>query len=132
MSESCQPSQESAPGIHFAVDALGVVRTTFEGTVGYDQLVLHLQARERAGVLAQPQLVDAREACIVLSTADVQAFAELTRGLRLRTPLGATAVVAGGDLGYGIARMNGGFDDSERFAVFRSIAEAEAWIAGLP
>ena len=129
MSDS-RPSHESAPGIRFLVDELGVVRTTYSGAVGYAQMVLHLQEHERAGVLARPQVVDAREATLALSAAEVQAFASLTRELRLRTSVGPTAVVATADLVYGIARMYGAFDDSDSFAVFRSMAEAEAWIGG--
>ena len=120
---------ESAPGIRFGVDAGGVVRTTFSGRIGYGQIVQHLHAREQRGVLGLPQVVDAREATMELTTAEVQEFAALVRSLRLRIPVGPTAVVAGGDLAYGIGRMYSGFDDSEQFAVFRSIAEAEAWIA---
>ena len=130
MSQS-SPSHESAPGIRFFVDALGVVRTTFSGTVGYTQMVLHLQAREAAGVLGLPQVIDAREAKLELSAAEVKAFAALIREFRERMPMGPTAVVAPADLDYGIARMYAGFDDSESFAVFRSMGEADGWVGGL-
>lgn len=121
---------ESAPGIRFCVDPLGVVRTTLSGTIAYAQLVMHVQARERAGVLGRPQIIDAREARMELTCADARALAVLIREHRHDMRVGPTAVVAEYDLAYGIARMYGGFDDSERFAVFRSMAEAEAWIAG--
>ena len=129
MTDSSSSSHESAPGIRFSVDPLGVVRTTLSGMITYAHLVLHVQARERAGVLGRPQIIDARDARMELSCADARALAALVREHRQDRRIGPTAVVAETDLAYGIARMYGGFDDSERFAVFRTMAEAEAWIA---
>lgn len=122
---------ESAPGIRFAVDPHGIVRTTLSGTIAFAHLVMHVQARERAGLLARPQIIDVGDARMDLTCADARALAALVRDHRNDMRIGATAVVAESDLAYGIARMYGGFDDSGRFGVFRSMAEAEAWIAGV-
>ena len=130
MSESCPTSHESAPGIRFRVDAAGIVRTALTGRVGFDQMVMHLHARERTGLLGQPQLVDARGATIELSGAEARALAARVRERGRDTPVGPTAVVADSDFMYGLARMYGGFADSGQFAVFRSMEEAEEWIAG--
>ena len=118
------------PEIRFVVDASRVVRTTFSGTLTSSHIVEHLQERERAGVLALPQVIDARDARLDLSVEAIQELAAYTRELRLRTPIGPTAVVVASDLAYGIARMYAGFDapDSAGHAVFRSVAEAEAWL----
>jgi hypothetical protein len=124
---------ESVPGIACSIDASGILRTTFSGPLALPQLILHLQARERAGLLANPQVVDARDATLELSTADVRKLAALAREVRRRTAVGPTALVASRDLSYGIGRMYAGFDasDSAGFAVFRSMEEAERWLKEL-
>lgn len=131
MSDWPSNPRESAPGIRFCVDPLGIVRTTLSGTIAYAHLVMHVQARERADLLGRPQIIDVGDARMELTCADARALAALVREHRHDMRIGVTAVVAETDLAYGIARMYGGFDDSERFSVFRSMAEAEAWIAGL-
>lgn len=128
-----QARYESVPGITCSIDASGILRTTCSGALALPQLILHLQARERAGLLARPQVVDARDATLELSTADVRKLAALAREVRRRTAVGPTALVASRDLSYGIGRMYAGFDapDSAGFAVFRSMEEAERWLKEL-
>lgn len=120
----------SAPGISFRVDPAGLVRTVMEGRIALAHLIAHTQAREALGVLGRPQIVDLREARLNLSAEDIRRLAGLVGELSRRTRFGRTAVVASGDYGYGIARMFAAYDAAgpDRFAVFRTMEEAEAWV----
>ncbi|HEX6643169.1 MAG TPA: hypothetical protein VF037_00735 [Gemmatimonadales bacterium] len=122
----------SAPGISFRVDAAGVVRTVMQGRISAAHLISHAQTREAMAVLGRPQIVDAREARLNLSAEDIRRFAGLVGELNRRTRFGRTAFVVSGDFGYGLARMFAAYDTTgpDRFAVFRTMEEAEAWIGG--
>ena len=118
--------------VHFEVDAAGIVRTTMRGTITVDQVIAHTRARATAGVLGSPQVVDAREAQLELSTADVREIADTVGRLRSGTARARTAFVVGSDFAYGMGRMYAVLAerDDPGFAVFRSMEEAERWVQG--
>ena len=121
---------ESAPGITFSVDAEGIVRTTMRGVIGAAALAAHVRARAGAQLLNSPQLVDARDAQLDLSTEDVRSLAALVGQLRSTGGTSRTAFVAQQDFAYGMARMYAalGVRDDPGFAVFRSLDEAKSWL----
>ena len=137
--ENCPPTDagrsepiSSAPGIEFHVDEAGIVRTTMRGTLTVEDLIAHALARAAAGVLPSPQVLDAREARFGITTEDVKRIAAVAKELRRRGPIGPSALVASEDYAYGMARMFATYDTQNHgsFAVFRTMAEAEAWLAG--
>ena len=124
------PVNESAPGITFSVDAEGIVRTTMRGTITAADLAAHVRARASAQLLTSPQLIDARDAQLDLTTEDVRSLAALVGQLRSTGGTARTAFVAQQDFAYGMARMYAalGVRYDPGFAVFRSLDEAESWL----
>ena len=121
----------SAPGITFYLDFRGIVRTTLRGRIEVNQLIEHTLSRAAAGLSGAPQVLDARAAELAISAEDVRRIALLGEELRRRGRVRPTAMVTDDDLAYGMARMFAAYDaDGAGFAVFRTMAEAEAWLAG--
>ena len=71
-----------------------------------------------------------------LSTEDLHRIVRFVRREGARRPSGRTALVAATELDYGLGRMSSILSSSLRVPVeiqaFRSIEEAEAWIASAP
>lgn len=126
-----RPQVQSAPGIAFSVDAAGVVHTTMRGVLTAADFAAHVRARAEAGLLSAPQLVDARDAHFPVTTQEIRALAALVGKHRGGTAIARTAFVAPQDFAYGLARMYAalGVRDDPGFAVFRTMHEAEAWLA---
>lgn len=122
---------DRAGDVHFEVDGAGIVRTTMRGTITVHEAIAHTRARAAAGVLGSPQVIDGREAQLELTTDDLREIAELVGRLRKGTSPSRTAFVAQGDFAYGMARMYAALAqrDDPGFAVFRTMEEAERWIA---
>lgn len=118
----------SAPGIEFHLDASGLVRTTLSGTITADDLIAHLLARSAAGHLHLPQIFLAQEARLAIGAEDVKRIAVIVGEFRKRGAVGPSALVAFDDVTYGISRMFSAYIAEGGFAVFRSVAEAEAWL----
>jgi hypothetical protein len=129
-SESEGIVHQCGPGISFRLDAQGILRTVMRGVIRLDDVLAYARARESAGLLDRPQVIDAAEARLDISSADVRTFADLARTTRQRAAVGRTAFVASQDFAYALGRMYSAFSgsDSHDFAVFRSMAEADAWI----
>lgn len=131
-SEECaQHDYSRSPGIQFSVEASGLARTVVHGTLAAATCAALLEARQAAGLLDHPLIIDARDATVELSLAEVRTLAARVRTMRQRMAVGPTAFVACGDLSYGLARMYASFDEVEGlhgFGVFRTIEEAEHWI----
>ena len=91
----------------------------------------HVRARAEAGLLGHPQFVDARDARLELTTDDIRAIAALVGKYRGSAGMARTAFVAQQDFAYGMARMYAalGVRHDPGFAVFRTLSEAEAWLA---
>ncbi|HEU4828947.1 MAG TPA: hypothetical protein VFT04_07110 [Gemmatimonadales bacterium] len=108
-----------------------LVRATASGTMASDDFLPYLEALEAEGLIAWPQIVDAREAVIRITPEDVRRFVFLIDGLRARHGHSRTAFVTRDDSTYGMLRMYAALGEATDpgFAVFRSEAEAEAWVA---
>ena len=121
--------------IVFAADeATGLVRTWLLGPIGLRDLEAYAHALSDRGLIARPRLVDGRQARFETSSDDIAHFADVMEDLRLRHGHSRTAFVASADLQYGIGRMYSMVSASRDpgFAVFRSVEEAEAWLAEDP
>ncbi|HEU4828424.1 MAG TPA: hypothetical protein VFT04_04440 [Gemmatimonadales bacterium] len=107
------------------------MRTTMRGVITAGDFAAHVRARAEAGVLGHPQIVDARDAQLQLTTGDIRAIAALVGKLRGTARMARTAFVAQQDFAYGMARMYAalGVREDPGFAVFRTLGEAETWLA---
>ena len=105
------------------------VRTTARGEVTLPDIEHHLEEEEEEGSLAYPEIVDARDSTIHLTSSDIRLTVGMLRALRSRHPLGPTAVVVRSDFDYGMARMLSILaEDVCQVEVFRDLPEAESWL----
>ncbi len=112
-----------------------VVRATADGIIRLDDIAAYLQALVDAGLIGMPQLIDTRTARHELTTADTHRLVALVKTVKApveRTVRTALVVTAPAD--YGMARMYGSLAEEADpgFAVFRDLAEAEAWVRAGP
>jgi hypothetical protein len=88
-------------------------------------------AQAEAGMpVALHRLTDASEVTATTITfADVEAFAAKRRAAPMKNPV-RSAIVAGNDLQFGLARMFQALNDNPRISikVFRDMAGARAWL----
>jgi hypothetical protein len=97
--------------------------------VSYDEIVAHLEQERDDGGLPLLEFIDATQAVVDLSAAEVRQLVELLRQLGQRNALGPTAVLVGDDLSYGIGRMVESLvEDVCDVRPFRDLAEAEQWL----
>lgn len=108
-----------------------LVRTTVTGTVATEEFLPYLEALDTDGLIGWPQIVDARGAVIRITPEDVRRFVFLIDGLRARHGVSRTAFITDDDATYGMLRMYSALGESTDpgFAVFRRVAEGEAWVA---
>ena len=108
-----------------------VVRTAVTGAVASEEFVPYLEALASGGLIGWPQIVDARGAIIRITPEDVRRFVFLVDGLRSRHGISRTAFITDDDATYGMLRMYSALGETADpgFAVFRSAADAEAWVA---
>ena len=104
--------------------------TTASGEVTLADLLEHIAAEGREGHLGAPELFDARQATTNLTSAHVRQLVEHMRLAAAGGTLGPTALVTANDVVFGMARMYSLMSDTfdQRFAVFRSMTEAERWL----
>lgn len=118
--------------VTFVVDSeRRIVRATASGPMASDDFIPYLQALEAEGLIGWPQILDAREAAIRITPEAVRRFVFLIDGLRARHGHSRTAFITTDDSTYGMLRMYAALGESTDpgFAVFRTAAEAEAWVA---
>lgn len=99
------------------------------GEAGFSEIAAHLREERDDGGLPLPELIDATEAAVALSGAEVRQMVDVLRGLGLHSALGPTAVVVGDDVSYGVMRMLEILvEDVCTVRPFRSRLEAEEWL----
>lgn len=108
-----------------------LVRAKASGTMTSEEFRPHLEALDVEGLIGWPQIIDAREAAIRITPEEVRRFVFLIDGLRARHGHSRTAFITDDDSTYGMLRMYAALGEAADpgFAVFRTMAEAEAWVA---
>jgi hypothetical protein len=100
-----------------------------EGSVTYGEIMAHLGKERDDEGLPLPELIEAREATVVLTAAEVRQVVERLRALGGESALGPTAVVTDDDVSYGIMRMLEVLvEDVCDIRPFRDRDEAEEWL----
>jgi hypothetical protein len=121
--------------VHFTLDAdLHAIRTTLTGTVSVDEVIEFVQRLADTLLMPLPELYDARGAEFPWTVADLRRLKAILGPLRDEHGAAPVAVVAADDVTFDLAGMYGALarDHNPHFAVFRSMAEAEAWLRNMP
>ena len=121
----------TATPISFRVDLdTRTVFTMARGVLRIDDFENHARDIANAGVFAYPQLINAREALLKISTSDVHKLVSLYKDLRRIHGPARTAFVTKRPSDFGMMRMYelliGEHDPG--FAVFYDIYHAEQWV----
>ncbi|MEQ1774571.1 MAG: hypothetical protein ABL891_12375 [Burkholderiales bacterium] len=95
----------------------------------YSEIVAYLKKEQDDNCLQLHELIDAKQATAAFSPAEVHQVVARLRDLGHHSTLGATAVVVGDDISYGMLRMLGILgEDVCDIRPFRSRNEAEEWL----
>ncbi len=106
------------------------MRTNARGVIHIDDLIAHARALVKEKVFTYPQLVDARQARLKITAADVRKLVDSIMLLRRIHGTARTAFVTGYPADFGMMRMYATLSEEwdPGFAVFREIGDAEQWI----
>jgi hypothetical protein len=108
----------------------GHVETKVSGAVTVDEVLDHLNAARKEGVLKFRELIDARAvAPPYLSPKDIWSMAASVRAAKCEEPFGPRAVMVASDLIFGLTRIFTSLvSDYCPIRVFREQERAEAWL----
>ena len=123
--------QVFAMGITFRFDReKGLLLTTAEGAITYDDIYAHLVDERKACGLSWPEIIDARAATAFVTSGEVRALVWLLHSLGETNAIGSTAFVVGTPVAFGLIRMAGMWCGNMcAIAPFWTREEAEDWIA---
>jgi hypothetical protein len=118
--------------ILFTVDQLRRridVRAT--GLIGSSEMLVFIADRARAGAASYDQLFNAIGGRVELSPAELRAVVAESIRIRYGEPAGLNAIVYDDDMTFRLARELETFAEEAdpRTAAFRTVAEAESWLA---
>jgi hypothetical protein len=118
--------------IRFTYDRhLKILFTTAEGVVSFVEIQQHLDEESAAKALGYREIVDASDASASLTAEEARKLARCLETMLRHGPFGPTAIVAGNDFTFGMARMIAILSElwcGPRVAVFRSVAEGLDWL----
>lgn len=111
------------------VPSLKRLSSVAEGIVTYSEIMAHLEKERDSNCLHLRELVDAERANAAFSSEEVRQVVDRLRDLGRHSALGATAIVVGNDISYGMLRMLGILAEEVcDIRPFRSRSEAEGWL----
>jgi hypothetical protein len=121
--------------IEFRYDEVrGILFTTAEGVVSFDDVWNHIEREAREGDLTCKELFDATNATTNMTPGEVRHLAESIRGKLDRSGFGPTAIVTRNDVFFGMSRMLeicSELQDGPKFGVFREATRALRWLEAL-
>ena len=111
-------------------DSQKLVVTTASGILSREEILQHLQAKGLNGLLATPELFDARDVTLDLSVADLQIIADQVRSVMAGIQPGRTALVTTNNFISGIAGTYKALtaQDNSQLEVFQHVEEARKWL----
>lgn len=106
------------------------IHSTATGTVVYDELLNHLNAKKEIKLLNYAELFDARDVQMDLSMVDLHLIARNVHLAREGQKPAPIAVVTNSNFIRGLAKAYAALtsQDNSAFEVFSDIEEAKAWI----
>lgn len=114
-------------------DERGGVISTYSGSITAEDILNSFADRfegtERSSALKYSIGDFTKVSRLTLSASDVKAFAARARDLLVRQQGLIAVIVAPSDIAFGLGRMLETYADQDAMTVFRTLAEAEAWIA---
>jgi len=107
-----------------------VVRTEARGIVTYSEILDHIEAKIAAGAMAFPEIFDARDVMLDLSSSDLQQIASKVVDALAGAAPGKIAVVTNSPFLFGLARSYGELtkETNPQFKVTCDPEEADSWI----
>jgi hypothetical protein len=108
----------------------GCVYSTAHGIVAVDEIEAHVRAKVAANVLSKPEIFDARDVTLDLSTRDLQHIATVTREATGSQKPGPIAIVTNSAFIECLARAYAAMtvQQNPAFRVFNALADAKAWV----
>jgi hypothetical protein len=107
----------------------GELHVTVEGTVTSEEVRAHLRKEQENSELAYRHLIDARNALVRLSPADVRGIVKLFETLSQTSRIGPMAIIVSTDVAYGMMRMLQILvEDVCIVEPFRDFSEAQQWL----
>lgn len=104
--------------------------TRMTGQITLEEVRRHLQQEREEGYQGWPELIDATGATATFSPEEVRDLVRFVRSFSAGRPPGPTAILATDDYTFGMARMlEALIEGVAPVRVFRSLPEAEAWLA---
>jgi len=107
------------------------VRTTATGTVTYDDALAHLAAKQASGVVAWPEIFDARDVLLDFTTEDLVRLADKVREAFSNEKPGPIAFVTNSAFVKGLAESYAALtaEHNPHFKIFTNLGEGLAWIS---
>jgi len=114
-------------------EATSCVCSTAHGIVAVEEIEAHLRMKAEAQLLSKPEIFDARDVTLDLSTEDLKHIATVLREVMNFSKPGPTAVVTNTAYIECLARAYAAMTAKENpdFRVYNTIAEAKKWVASL-
>jgi hypothetical protein len=105
------------------------ILATAVGPINYEDIRAHLiKERDERG-LSYSELIDARNAVLHVTSAEVQQIVSFLRELSQNARLGSAAVLVSTDVAYGMVRMLGMLvEDVCKILPFRDEQKARSWL----
>jgi hypothetical protein len=120
--------------ITYSIDlALRRLFAVATGSLTYSELLAHLEKERDDNGLPLTEIIDATQATVVLSAAEVRMVVQRVRDLGRRNALGPMAIITGDDISFGIMRMMEMLiEDVCDVRPFRNRGKAEEWLDTIP
>lgn len=118
--------------VHYVVEGeRKLVLTTASGILSREEILEHLQAKAKGGLLSSPELFDLRDVTLDLSVADLQMIAEQVRRAMQGNQAGRIAVVTNNSFIAGIAGTYKELtaEDDAPLEVFQHVEDAREWLS---
>jgi len=118
------------PVTYILEDGQQLVVTTASGILSREEILQHLGAKTASGVLATPELFDARDVTLDLSVADLQIIADQVRSAMAGIQPGRTAVVTTNNFISGFAETYKKLaaEDAAQLEIFQHVEDARKWL----
>lgn len=113
---------------------VGILFTTADALLSFDDIQRHLNEESRANEIAHPEIFDATQARTDITATQVRELVKRLVGMCQQASFGPTAVICANDVLYGMASMLGILSEMQggpHVQAFRSFDEGLQWLIRL-